>query len=334
MALKVECEQFIAELEKLIGRMTADAERHRELKEMNSSLASDTTTLSTVKKHSGEPPEAYRQTLTAIRDAADQLAEFYSVIPINSFLPQSRVDRYRVLRHVKTSGFFYEMTLYTKVLGGNLEALHFMWRIDRDSDSHDAMQADAVKIVDAQLPSYHDKAVKKAFVTAANKLNVKPSHRRLLFHIATSDSTAPANHAEETVNKRLEHYVDTGDESIIVDLRKLNKRPSVFEQFFEKAARFIESEVETAVDDRRHGSIVHMALALSADDLHRLVRYIHACYIHFTCICITDLHVQSAVIRVQVQADVICNVPQGCFCSCHRHSILYYSYGVTYGEQF
>ena len=76
------------------------------------------------------------------------------------------------------------------------------------------------------------------------------------------------------MDKRVLEYVNTEDPDIVLDLRKLNSRPAVYDPFFEKAAAFIASQIETAVDDRRHGTVTHLAMAMSAEDLHWYVIFL------------------------------------------------------------
>ena len=54
-----------------------------------------------------------------------------------------------------------------------------------------------------------------------------------------------------------------------MDLRSLHQNPSKYEQFFNLAAATIEEKIGTAVDDRHHDTIVHMAAALSGAELYR-----------------------------------------------------------------
>ena len=52
-------------------------------------------------------------------------------------------------------------------------------------------------------------------------------------------------------------------------MKKFNKRPACFDAFFEATEKYIEQQVQTAVDDRRHDQVVHLATAMSVADLHR-----------------------------------------------------------------
>ena len=64
-------------------------------------------------------------------------------------------------------------------------------------------------------------------------------------------------------------YIELQDESIAMDVRELDHRPANFGEFFELAAKYIDDQVETSVDDRRQDTVVHLAKAMSANDLHK-----------------------------------------------------------------
>ena len=59
---------------------------------------------------------------------------------------------------------------------------------------------------------------------------------------------------------------------MIPDLRHLNEgRPEVYNAFWAVCAQYIEEMSLAAADDRRHDSVVHLATALSAPDMHKAV---------------------------------------------------------------
>ena len=67
--------------------------------------------------------------------------------------------------------------------------------------------------------------------------------------------------------------VDLGDPSLIFDLRHLNPgRISRYEEFWEAAAQYIADVAETAVDDRRHDPVLHLATAMSTSHLLKEVK--------------------------------------------------------------
>ena len=82
------------------------------------------------------------------------------------------------------------------------------------------------------------------------------------------DFSSPCNLDEATTQERIRLIIDSQDPDIIDDLRQHNKgRPPIYEYFWEECRNFLEEEAETAVDERRHGNVTHLAKALSTRDL-------------------------------------------------------------------
>ena len=63
------------------------------------------------------------------------------------------------------------------------------------------------------------------------------------------------------------------DPSVLPDLRALNSgQASRYDTFWGECAKFLSEEVGSAVDDRRHGQITHLARAISVRDLVEQVK--------------------------------------------------------------
>ena len=195
-------------------------------------------------------------------------AEFYQQIEINEYLPTDRIQRHHWLKKLKEHGLPWYCYLYSQTHTGMIENLHFLWKTDEEVDPE--CQAKVLSVIQQRLPVYHSKSVKKKFREAANKLSISAMHSRYLYKLATSDASAPENEAIAAIDQRVMDYIRYEDEDVVMDLRQLHTSgPSHFQTFFELAQVEIENSVGTAVDDRRHGAVVHLAAALSASDLHR-----------------------------------------------------------------
>ena len=79
---------------------------------------------------------------------------------------------------------------------------------------------------------------------------------------------------EKEVDARAKEAIDLQDPDIITDLRIHNSgQPAKYEVFFsQKTKTFIENVIKTAVDDRRHDHITHLATAIFVPDLLRQVK--------------------------------------------------------------
>lgn len=122
--------------------------------------------------------------------------------------------------------------------------------------------------IDKGLPVYHTEMVKKLFRETASKLSIDPMKSRALYKLATNDCSSAANKLTENVDARVLEYISHEDPDIIMDMRALNHRPTVYDSFFDQASLILDGLVETAVDDRRHDRILHLAVAMSAPDLY------------------------------------------------------------------
>lgn len=71
----------------------------------------------------------------------------------------------------------------------------------------------------------------------------------------------------------MQQLIEMEDASIIADLRAHNEgRKGIYDFFWSECQKFLEESVGTAVDDRRHCLVTHLAQAISARDLLEQVR--------------------------------------------------------------
>ena len=85
------------------------------------------------------------------------------------------------------------------------------------------------------------------------------------------DSSASATLAQSEIDKRVATMFELEEPSIEYDLRNHYCHKRTFDQFWSHAKKFIEEDVGTAVDDRRHLTVVHVAKAISICDLREKV---------------------------------------------------------------
>lgn len=191
----------------------------------------------------------------------------YEHLMINEFLPKDRIDRHWFLQALKKQGIGSSAMLYSCTHRGNLENLHFIWKVTGNVEY--TLQAQTIEKLKKEIPQFHSRLVKKVFSMKAQKLNIDPKYARFLYKIATEDASAPENCKVDAIDRRVMTFVETGDPDIVVDLRLLHRNPLSYESFFSLTADVIEETVGTAVDDRRHTAVVHLAAAMSAADLYR-----------------------------------------------------------------
>lgn len=89
----------------------------------------------------------------------------------------------------------------------------------------------------------------------------------------TGDASAAANLTEAEIDGRVKMFFELEEPDVTYDLREVHAgRPSKFSMFWEKAKAFLEEDVGTAVDDRRHSDVVHLAKAISICDFRNQVQ--------------------------------------------------------------
>lgn len=262
--------QLTTAMQELILSMQRDAQRHQDMREMEKSHTEyELLRLPTRVLDSPLDP-----ILQALQDRIKQ-HEPYEHFMVNSDLPTDRKARHQCLTKIKHIGMgtAAPVMMYSCTHRGSLENLHFMWSLPEYDlgDSGVVKQTEVLQSIKLQLPKFHSRLVKAAFKEHADKLHIKPMYARILFKLATEDASAPANAATGQVDERLLQFIDTEDPNIVLDLRSLRENPSAFDGFFDMAASVIEETAGTAVDDRRHSTVVHMAAAMSGGDLYRYV---------------------------------------------------------------
>ena len=95
---------------------------------------------------------------------------------------------------------------------------------------------------------------------------------RTFYKDLTGDSCAASNLTEAEIDKRVQLILDMEPEdpnTVIIYLRSLNSlsQRAWCDVFWDHCSRMLEKSVGTAVDDRRHGEVVHLAQAISVRDL-------------------------------------------------------------------
>lgn len=100
---------------------------------------------------------------------------------------------------------------------------------------------------------------------------VQPAVLRHFYQELTGDCTAGSNVTETETDKRVSLVVDMepDEPSTVFDLRSLHSTTSraKFDVFWDQCSLYLNETVGTAVDDRRHSEVVHLADAISVRDL-------------------------------------------------------------------
>ena len=207
-----------------------------------------------------------------------QNAYSYEAIFINDFAPADRRRRYEYMAGLV---FPVKCIVYSHTALQN--HLHFVWKLGiADDDGVRQKKNDETKDkLKSQFPVYHSRAMRRDFISTFGRVTgVKSAFLREAYRRLTGDSAATRNMSEQEVDSRIQQVLEHEDPEILWDLRVNNTgRPEGYSIFLQKCQDFIKGKVETAVDDRRHDnvtnngeSVVHLAMAMSARDLHEQVK--------------------------------------------------------------
>lgn len=212
----------------------------------------------------------------------DLLMQSEQNIPIflNDYGPTDRRRRHEYIHEIKVP---CQSVLYTHS-GSGPTHLHFIWKVSEFSDTEDNLnKASSIsKELAKDFSTYHTRAMRREFVQSFGRaMDGKAAFLREAYHRLTGDNSSADTSAQAAVNERIQRILDEEDPDLIWDLRSGNSgRPLQFSVFLEECQKYINSAVETAVDDRRHDNvtaadggdtITHLATALSVPDLHREV---------------------------------------------------------------
>eukprot|EP00117_Sycon_ciliatum_P002691 scpid45083/ scgid7803/ len=201
-------------------------------------------------------------------EAALSTSEPYScAIHLNNFLPNDRKERYKFI-HGMELPFPYELFSYDP--GSNVGCLWWAWKVPVDpADSNSTASLKLVKQCEKDVPSFATRAMRKKFIERYQMVTeCSPAVLRNMFQFVSGDVAQSSCAISKAVQERLAFALDAQDPDIAFDLRALSEgRQGRYDTFWEEGDKFLADQALTAVDDRRHGQVVHMAAAISTRDL-------------------------------------------------------------------
>lgn len=232
------------------------------IRQLSDSLSVDIITKSSLRF------QCYSAVCNTLRNMDD-----YEHMCLTDFCPEEPRHRYQFLQNLHR-GLDISVVLLTYSPGNNCGNLHFIWKYD-DSEPVEAVfqkSLPVVEVVKPLLPQYHTRAMRKSLLSKYGHVSssVKPAVLRAFYKDLTGDSSAASNVDEAEIDKRVQLILDMEpeDPNTVIDLRSLNSSTdrAKFDVFWDHCAQVLEESVGTAVDDRRHGDVVHLAQAISVRD--------------------------------------------------------------------
>ena len=189
-------------------------------------------------------------------------------------LPVDRRRRYDYMENVK-GGLDVPIILLTYSAGGSHGNLYWAWNTSAANISS-ALQScqPIIERVKQEIRKFHTRAMRKVAFEKYGLItpSVKKAVLRHLYKDLVGDDSTAATASQEEVDARVSAFFDLEEPDLVFDLRHLYcGRASKFDMFWAKAKEFLEEDVGTAVDDRRHSQVVHLAKAISVRDLREQV---------------------------------------------------------------
>lgn len=198
--------------------------------------------------------------------------ELFEHILVEDTCPNEPRRKYEFIQMLMSSGIAVETALLTYSHGNNIGNLHFIWKVSGDDLTHSQRTIEKVK---EEIPVFHTRAMRKALFSKFGRVtpSIKPAILRALYRELTSDASAPTNQLEAEIDERVKRVLDMEDPDIVIDLRHLNTgKKSQYDVFWEHCKNFLHEDVGSAVDDRRHAAVTHLARAISVRDLRDQVK--------------------------------------------------------------
>ena len=151
----------------------------------------------------------------------------------------------------------------------NIGHYHFIWRVPDNFDAQAALSENekVIQFVKTQIPHYHSRAMCQDFINMYGRLTstTAPYVLRDIYKVLTNDQSASRTTDEKEIDMRIKEGLESEDPDI-TDLCEFNGRKTDnYKVFWEHCESYLRDC--TAVHERRHDSVVHMAKAISVRDL-------------------------------------------------------------------
>ena len=205
--------------------------------------------------------------------------ELYEPECLDDFEPSDRFIRrtwYEKFLSPATGGLSFPIGVYQYDGGNYVGNTFFIWRIPKEKCDRDS--GSTVRVLTAikeLIPKYSTRTMRKEFIDLYHgSFGVQPAVLRHMYRFLTNDCSAADCAATAAVDDRVAKFaLNSDDPDLIYDLRKLNGRPTDprFDRFWNEMQAFLDEKV-MAVNERRHGDVLYLPLAISVEDLVNQVK--------------------------------------------------------------
>lgn len=139
--------------------------------------------------------------------------------------------------------------------------MSFVWKILSNSSDQSEVSRVFAKLTASQS-FYSSRTMRHDFLETNQ---IPKMVLRNIYHTLLEDQSSASCNAESEVDERLaQAIIDLNDADIVLDLRTMNgsAKSTVFDIFWEELQLYFDETI-LAVDERRHGEVLHMPLVLS-----------------------------------------------------------------------
>ncbi|GET04088.1 uncharacterized protein LOC105326236 [Rhizophagus clarus] len=171
--------------------------------------------------------------------------------------------------------FSFKIGEYRFNSGNNSFNAISIWKIDKQADEMTTLQENSriASELQTEASRYHTRAMRINYQRTCDLLlpKVKLSTLRTIYRMLTGNVSAANTTNDAKVDERVKLALELGDPDITIDLHEHRSgRSSKYDTFWKIAAQFLAgkaADVVTAVDERRHDTVVHLATAISVNYL-------------------------------------------------------------------
>ncbi len=196
----------------------------------------------------------------------------YEPVNLNDYLPN---DYRRKYFYISELAMPFPITMTTFPSGGQKVDIHFAWKRSGGEVSID-LEDQLKDKIRSELPKYHTRAMRREFQQTVNLLSADLNSKATataLYQKLTGDESVMEHAKCKALQERLRLLIDTQDEELATDMRHMNSgRKGKFDEFWSEARKLIHEKELAAVNDRRHGTVAHMAIAISVRDFKEQVK--------------------------------------------------------------
>ncbi len=197
--------------------------------------------------------------------ALSEKGEYLDPVFVNDYAPTNSQCRYLYFKELLLP---FNCELYSYAHGNNLGSLRFIWRVPLDLTKQDTYKAKSVMdTIEKGIEIYHTREMRRQFWNRYHLLaKTSPAVLIDMYQCLTGDVSSTS--ISQGVQDRLKLMLDSQDPDVWFDLRHQNSgQPEKYEEFWKAVDAIINENALKAVDSRRHGTVCHMALALSIKNL-------------------------------------------------------------------